>query len=159
MQLTKTARVYADTSVYGGPYDEEFRESSEVFFTEVLAGRWNLAISALLRDEISLSPMRVRELSEEFEAQAEVVDVSSAALALRTAYVDTGIVRQESMADALHVALATVAGCDVIVSWNFRDIVNYHRIPRYNAVNTLQGLGQIAIHTLREVLADENQDV
>ena len=158
MRLARPGRVYADTSVYGGPFDEEFRGASEAFFAEVRADRWNLVISALVRDEIALSPPKVRELFSEFEASAEIVEIAAAALALRNGYVDAGIVRKESMADALHVALSSIAACDVIVSWNFRDIVNYRRIPLYNAVNTLQGYGQIAIHTPREVLADEDQD-
>ena len=63
------------------------------------------------------------------------------------------------MADALHVALATVAGCALIVSWNFRHIVNYRRIPMYNAVNTLQGFGDLAIFSPLEVIADEDEDI
>ena len=43
--------------------------------------------------------------------------------------------RPRHSADALHVAQATVASCRVIVSWNFKHIVHFAKIPLYNAVN------------------------
>jgi hypothetical protein len=55
------------------------------------------------------------------------------------------------------VAQATVAGCRVIVSWNFKHIVHFAKIPLYNAVNVLQGYGAIAIHSPQEVVADEEE--
>lgn len=61
--------------------------------------------------------------------------------------------------DALHVTLATVSGCELIVSWNFRHIVNYQRIPMYNAVNTLHGYPHLAIHSPAEVTSDEEEDI
>ena len=58
--------------------------------------------------------------------------------------------------DALHVAVATVAGCRVIVSWNFKHLVNFRRIPLYNGVNLTHGYAPIAIHCPLEVPGEEN---
>jgi hypothetical protein len=58
-------------------------------------------------------------------------------------------------ADAQHIAIATVARVDVLVSWNFRHIVNLQRIRGYNSVNLRMGYPMIEIRTPREVLADE----
>jgi len=41
------------------------------------------------------------------------------------------------MLDALHVALASVAGCTMIVSWNFKHIVHFPKIPLYRAINVI----------------------
>jgi hypothetical protein len=60
---------------------------------------------------------------------------------------------------SLHVAQATVAGCHLIVSWNFKHIVHFQKISSYNAVNTLHGYGSIAIHSPLEVIADEEEDI
>jgi len=54
--------------------------------------------------------------------------------------------------DALHVALASISGCDGIVSWNFKHIVHYQKIPRFNAVNVLQGYKEIMIYSPLEVI-------
>jgi hypothetical protein len=115
--------------------------------------------SALVRREVLSAPQDVRDLFTEFLAVAEVAEISDEANRLQRASIDAGIVTERWLADALHVALATVAGCALIVSWNFRHIVNFQRIPMYNAVNTLQGYGNIAIFSPQEVIADEDEDV
>jgi hypothetical protein len=51
----------------------------------------------------------------------------------------------------LHIALATIAVVDLLVSWNFRHIVRYDKIRLFNAVNLEQGYRAIQIHTPREV--------
>ena len=63
-----------------------------------------------------------------------------------------GILTEKWYDDALHVALATIAECNVIVSWNFKHIVNFRKIPLFNAVNMLNGYRQIAIHSPLEVI-------
>ncbi|HZB96383.1 MAG TPA: hypothetical protein VE268_10495 [Herpetosiphonaceae bacterium] len=95
----------------------------------------------------------MRDLFAELLPRAEIIDLSEAVLRLRQAYLAAGIVGPASAADALHVALATVAGCRVIVSWNFRHIVHFQKIPLYNAVNMLHGYAPIAIHAPQEVIA------
>jgi hypothetical protein len=54
--------------------------------------------------------------------------------------------------DALHVAISTISGCDLIVSWNFKHIVHFDKIPKYNAVNVLNGYGRIGIYSPLEVI-------
>ena len=77
---------------------------------------------------------------------------------LQEAYLAAGIVGPKSAADALHVAAATVSECRVIVSWNFKHVVNFEKIPLYNGVNLTNGYGPIAIHTPEEVTQIEAED-
>ena len=58
---------------------------------------------------------------------AEIVDVSKEALQLRDAYLKAGIVTLKYSDDALHVALASVSNCSLIVSWNFKHIVHFEK--------------------------------
>ena len=90
---------------------------------------------------------------------AGVVDVTESALDLRDAYLQAKIVKAKYSDDALHVALATVAECALIVSWNFQHIVHFQKIPLYNAMNTLKGYQQIAIYSLREVIEYEDEEI
>jgi predicted nucleic acid-binding protein len=152
-------RVYADTSVYGGAFDPEFEGPSRAFFEEVRQGRFALATSALVPYEIAAAPPQVRALFEEMVNVADVADVPPSAVRLQAAYLAAGILPEGSATDALHVAAATVAGCEIIVSWNFRDFVHFDRIPKYNAVNTIHGYGGIKIHSPNEVIGYEDQDV
>lgn len=74
---------------------------------------------------------------------------------LRDAYLDSEIVGYSSMDDAEHIACASVADVDLIVSWNFKHIVHYDKIKQYHAVNLLKGYRMIPIHTPREVVSNE----
>jgi hypothetical protein len=74
---------------------------------------------------------------------------------LANAYLSRGIVGPGSHADALHVALATVGRVDVLVSWNFRHIVNLGRIRLFHSVNIGRGYGTIEIRSPTEVLEYE----
>ena len=64
------------------------------------------------------------------------------------------------MADATHVAAATVAGANLIVSWNFKHIVNYSRILGFNGVNASLGYRLMTILSPLEVAYDnETEDI
>jgi predicted nucleic acid-binding protein len=152
-------RVYADTSVFGGILDEEFRDPTLAFLTLVHRGQLQLVTSALVALEIEGAPLAVREGYERLRPLAEVISIEADALALRHAYVAAGFVRARSNADALHVALATVARCAAIVSWNFKDIVRYDLIPRYNGVNQRLDYSPLGIHVPPEVESAFDEDL
>ncbi len=155
----KAMRVYADTSVFGGVYDEEFQQPSQTFFAQVKSGQFVLVTSAVVQDEMVAAPPTVRRFFEELLRLAEVTDITVSALELRDAYLQAKILTPKYSDDALHVALATVAGCPLIVSWNFQHIVHFQKIPLYNAINTLQGYQPIAIYSPREVIRYEDEEV
>ena len=145
-------KVYADTSVYGGVFDEEFIEASQAFFDLIRNGYYTLCVSEVVHQELSVAPEKVNELFQEFLPIAQLLDIGPDALELQQAYIVEGILTEKWYDDALHVALATVAECDIIVSWNFKHIVNFRKIPLFNAVNVLKGYRQIAIHSPLEVI-------
>jgi hypothetical protein len=150
-------RVYADTSVYGGMFDPEFADASAAFLDRVRAGRFRLVSSLLVADEIENAPDQVRDLYASMLPLAEIVEPTDEARRLQAEYLRARILGPRSAEDALHVAVATVSGCALIVSWNFRHIVHFQKIPLYNAVNVLNGYAPIAIHTPLEVRGDEEE--
>jgi hypothetical protein len=150
-------RVYADTSVFGGTRDTIFKESSTAFLAQVRQGRFRLVASELVEKELQSAPAPVRLVFEEFLPDMEVVTESDSALLLQRAYLDAGVVTPNWADDALHVALATVSECSVIVSWNFQHIVNLKRIPLYNAVNMMRGYRPIEIRSPMEVLEYDDE--
>jgi hypothetical protein len=126
-----------------------------------LVVRWRSQLSLLLQHyplvqaELTTAPDKVRDLFDRMLADADIAAVSEAAISLQQAYLRAGVVT----AKWATVALATVAECDFIVSWNFKHIVHFEKIPLYNAVNTLEGYGAIAIYSPREVISyGENED-
>jgi len=152
----KPIRVYADTSVFGGVFDEEFAKPSRDFFDQVRQGRFQLVSSALVRDELCAAPVRVFRFFEDLTESGGLGEIRQDAIKLQTAYLEAGILGEASVADALHVAMATILECRIIVSWNFRHIVHFQKIPLYNAVNVTRGYAEIAIHAPTEVVAYED---
>lgn len=152
-------RVYADTSVFGGVFDEEFATPSRVFFQQVREGRFHLLLSALVRYELDDAPVHVRRFFNEVAQSSEVHDTPKKAVLLRDSYLRAGIVGPSSLADALHVAHATVLKCKLIVSWNFKHIVHFEKIPRYNKVNGREGYSEIAIHSPQEVIGYAQEEL
>ena len=150
-------RIYADTSVFGGLFDPEFVLASQALFEEFASGRFVLVTSALVEAEIEPAPEAVRVAFSHHTATAEIASVNRDVLLLQQAYLDAGVVTEKSTDDALHVAMATVSGCDLIVSWNFKHIVHFDKIPKYNAVNTLQGYASIGIFSPLEVICYDNE--
>ncbi len=154
-------RVYVDTSVIGGVFDEQFSVSSRRFFEEVKQGRYAVLISAITYGEMVTAPDRVRQMFESLPVDAvEEISIDSEVRELAAAYVAANILGPKMENDALHVAAATVARADMILSWNFRHMVNFNRILKFNGVNMLNGYSQISIHSPLELANDdENQNI
>ena len=112
--------------------------------------------SVLVQDEIEPAPPNVQEC---FGGIIEFAEITDEALRLQEAYLEAEIVTSKWALDALHVAIATVARCSLIVSWNFKHIVHFEKIALYNAVNTLEGYSGLAIHSPQEVIDYEDEDV
>lgn len=152
----KKLHIYVDTSVIGGCEDEEFSDVTRRLWARFRAGECVMVISDLTLQEVESAPESVRKHIEEVADEYQIqVHLNSEARELADAYIAHGVVGPGSLADALHVAIATVSGVDVLVSWNFKHIVNLGRIRLFNAVNLEQGYGLIEIRTPKEVLYEE----
>ena len=150
-------KIYADTSIFGGVFDKEFSTPSKSFFSMIDSGRIALVTSAIVEGEIECAPEKVRTFFNDYARNAEIAIIDEDVLRLRTRYIDSGIVTEKSLDDALHVAVATVSKCDMIVSWNFKHIVHFDKIPKYNAVNVLNGYSHINIFSPLEVIDYDNE--
>jgi len=149
----KKLRLYADTSVFGGCFDDEFAEESRRLFEEIKAGRFSLLLSATTARELGLAPAQVRELLAGLPADCiEGIALTEEVEELRDAYLQAGVVGPASQLDAEHIASASVAGADLIVSWNFKHIVHFEKIRGYHAVNLLRGYPLVSIHSPSEVV-------
>ena len=150
--VMKNNRVYVDTSVFGGVFDLEFEKQSKKFFEQIRVGTFKAVTSVIVREEIKLAPENVKNFFYEITTGAETVNMSQDAIHLQEAYLSAGIVTAKSEDDAMHVALASVSDCAMIVSWNFKHIVHYDKIRLYNAVNTLHDYDEINIFSPMEVI-------
>ena len=149
-------RIYTDTSVIGGCEDDEFREPSRRLLEAFIRGDLMLVLSELTLLELETAPLEVRGVIGRVpQVHIELLTLSPEVEELAAGYIEDGAIGSGMRADALHIALASVARVDVLVSWNFRHIVNLKRIHAYNAVNLKKGYPLLEIRTPREVPGDE----
>lgn len=110
-------------------------------------------ISDILAIELERAP---QEIVEEFVSLPpeclEAISSMEEAERLRDLYLEAKVVGPARKMDAHHVALATVARADMIVSWNFKHIVHYEKIRGFNAINIKEGYPPIEIRTPKEVV-------
>lgn len=149
-------RVYVDTSVFGGIHDDGFREGSQRFFRAVRNGAFTILTSEPLTLEIARAPERVQDTFVEYQDFAEPLATTDEAEDLAEAYMLAKVLPAASRVDALHVALASVAHADIVVSWNFKHLVQLRRIRAFHAVNLLRGYPLIEIRSPLEVVDDQD---
>ncbi len=149
----KKLRIYVDTSVVGGCCDVEFKVASLAFMEMVKRGEVTLIMSNILAVELEGAPRQVQDILVDLPTTSmEAVCESDEARRLRDMYLKDGVVNPAHSNDALHVAIATVAKADMIVSWNFKHIVHFEKIWGFNAVNLREGYGNLVIYSPLEVV-------
>ncbi len=150
-------RFYFDTSIFGGMFDTEFEEETTLLFEKVALGQIKCVYSNLTESELSKAPERVKAFFQDIKDEhKEVVRVTPEALQLGQTYIDENVVGQTSLDDCIHIAVATLSKVDVLVSWNFKHIVNVYRIRGYNSVNLKLGHSTLDIRSPKEIVGYEN---
>ena len=154
--MLRLMRIYVDTSVIGGCFDEEFSEASNRLFELARSGRLVLLVSDVVLRELEHAPEIVRSLLNSLpDSSIERIYADKGSLELRDAYSDARILGPKWLDDMTHVAIATVSRADAIVSWNFKHIVRLDKMKAYNQVNILNGYGILTIISPMEVMTDE----
>jgi len=152
-------RIYIDTSVVGGYFDDEFSVDTIRFFDRVKSGEIIIIVSDILEAELLRAPDFVKELLKNMpELQIEKVRLSPEAIVLADKYIEARVVGKTSRADCQHIAIATLCNADVLVSWNFKHIVNLDRIRGYNGINYQNGHRMIEIRTPKEITKYGSED-
>jgi len=145
-------RIYIDTSVIGGLFVIEFLNDTKPFFDRVEKGELRIVYSEITIDELANAPDRVKNYLQELNStQKEFVEISQEAVNLADTYIREKVVGKTSRADCIHIALATLYKVDILVSWNFKHIVNISKIRGYNSVNLRLGHQTLEIRTPKEI--------
>ena len=148
----KIQRVYIDTSVIGGCFDSEFALWSNGLMQDFQMGLFRPVISDLTTVEINVAPDFVQnKYAELLDLEHDILEVGDEALDLLGSYQMREVIGDKYRNDMLHIALATVAEVDILVSWNFKHIVHFDKIRRFNAINSELGHKHLDIHSPREV--------
>ncbi|MFV0530987.1 MAG: PIN domain protein [Flavobacteriales bacterium] len=136
----KKITLYVDTSVIGGYFDVEFAKETQELFDNLENSRYDIMYSSVTEDELLNAPKLVQDLLKTVPDNLKKrVELTEEAVKLADTYIAENVVGKTSREDCFHIALATINKADVLVSWNFKHVVNILRIRGYNAVNLKLG--------------------
>ena len=153
----KKLNLYIDTSVIGGYFDEEFEEETKILFESIFNNEFHVIYSSITEDELIKAPEKVRLLLDSIPNENKTrIELTEEAVLLGDTYIAENVVGKTSREDCFHIALATIYKADILVSWNFKHIVNITRIRGYNAVNIKLGYTEIDIRSPKEIVNYEN---
>ena len=151
--ILKRLTLYVDTSVIGGYFDIEFVNDTKELFDDLGNSRFDIMFSSVTEDELLNAPLQVREFLQTIpEILKKRVELTEEAVVLADTYIAENVVGKTSREDCFHIALATINKADILVSWNFKHIVNVIRIRGYNAVNLKLGYAQIDIRSPKDII-------
>jgi len=141
--LDEKISLYLDTSVFGGYYDKIFERDTRFLFSKIEEDKYNIFVSDLTKEELKNAPEKVKNILNCIKFQ--LIEVTEECKNLADKYISEKVVGETSRNDCIHIATATINKIDVLVSWNFKHIVNVPRIKNYNLVNTKNGYGNLII--------------
>jgi predicted nucleic acid-binding protein len=141
----KAPTLYLDTSAIGGYFDDEWKDATRELWRQMEAGQWRFVTSVVAVDELALAPEPVRGLFWGSFATNQLLEMTREIQQLAQAYVTHGVVSEKYKDDARHVAACTVHGIGLLVSWNFKHLVNVRREAGFNGVNLLKGYPSVRI--------------
>jgi hypothetical protein len=146
-------RIYLDTSIFGGYFETEFELWTKVLFNKIQQGSYSVLYSQLTDIELTPAPEHVKQLALTIPEQfIQFIRINEEATQLADRYIAEKVVGKSSRADCIHIALATIYNADMLISWNFKHIVNINLIRGYNSVNYRLGYKMLEIRTPREIL-------
>ncbi|MBI5214260.1 MAG: PIN domain-containing protein [Ignavibacteriae bacterium] len=150
-------RIYIDTSVIGGYYDAEFEADTKRFFERIGKKDFLVHLSEISTIELMPAPERVKDVVRKIPADCLVsLEFTKESEELSNHYLEEKILGMNSLNDAYHIAIATVNRIEVLVSWNFKHIVNLDKIRLFNALNLKYGFPLIDIRSPKEMIKYED---
>ena len=155
--LERVSEIYLDTSVFGCYYDSEFEEDTQILFEKIYLGQFKVVYSSTTEDELLEAPEKVKQLLPNLPDTIKTrIELTEEAVKLADTYLAENVVGKTSRSDCFHIAMATIYKVDILVSWNFKHIVNVKRIRGYNAVNLKLGYNTIDIRSPKEIIYNED---
>jgi len=155
-------RIYLESSAIShldAPDVPDKMADTKLFWQDLQAGKYDVYISPVVVSEIEKTsePKRNFMLEQIKSLDIQLLAESDEAKALGNEYLQQGVLTPKSKDDCLHIAYAVVYHCDVIISWNFKHMVNYRVIDRVRIVNAINRYREIAICSPTMMLKEESE--
>jgi predicted nucleic acid-binding protein len=133
--------IYLETSAIGAYLDagDPFRRDLTIRWFEHELSEYRPFISLLVERELERIDEPHRSGYMKIIEPLERLEFSDEAAILAEGYISRGIFHRKFMADAFHVALASIHKIDYLVTWNFGHLANVRKQARIKLFNTAAG--------------------
>ena len=157
----KKFSIYLDTSIISHLQADDVPEKMAItrkFWDNVKTGEYEVYISEVTKIEIADCPEPKKTILEEHlkEIYYKVIELTEEITDLAQQYLIQGVLPPKCLDDSIHVAAATVLGCNAIVSWNFKHMLKLRALIGVNGVNKMLGYGEIALIPPYELLEEDD---
>jgi predicted nucleic acid-binding protein len=156
-------KIYLDTTIISYLDQKEKPErmaETHILWDKIKNGEFDVVISDIDIAEINGCNGEKRNKLYEYLSQINYTLINSEekSVEIATKMVDLNVLKRKSFLDCRHIANAIVSGCDVIVSWNFRHIVNHKTMMGVKAVTALEGYTDLLIYAPTVLIEGEDDD-
>jgi len=157
----RVSKIYLETTLFNYYFEEDrgvSHESTVALFKEIATGKYDAFTSLAVIDELKQTTGQKRELMLDLLTKytVTILEYSDEASLLADIYVAEGVIPLKYRTDALHIALATVYGLDMIISLNFHHIVKRKTKVATESINLINGYHPIEIFNPMEVIEHED---
>ncbi len=125
---------------------ERMKDTLELW-EDLVSGKYEIYLSKVTLEEVGKCPEPKRSVLYNYLSDIVYtrLEINEEIMVLAQKIIDMGILRPKSFDDCQHIAAAVVSGCDCIISWNFKHIVNIKTIRGVRAITNLEGYKGIDI--------------
>lgn len=149
-------KFYLDTSVFGGYWDEIFKEDTIAFLGYAKDNNAEIIYSNITEKELEGAPQKVKKLVQNLNdiegVRMKAIEMNDEAETLARRYIEEGALTKNCEGDARHIALASIYVVNALISWNFKHMVNFTRLQQYNSINLRLGYRTIDIRSPKEII-------
>ncbi len=159
----KKMKVYLDTSVVSYLYQLDTPEKMQdtlALWELFKSGTFEVYVSDIVFREIDKCDEEKLDILLKYLKQIEyhTIETNNDIIELAEKFIDFGILREKSFDDCQHIAAAILAGCDVIISWNFKHIVNVKTVKGVKIITTMEGYKDLLIYPPSALLEGDEDD-
>jgi predicted nucleic acid-binding protein len=144
-------KVYLDTSyinyLVATRLPDKMQDTLALWDILIANELFEVVLSETVGEELQrcYEPKRSQLLEKLAEMEFHFVQETQEITDLADRYAEFGVLSSDDYYDLLHIAHATVSGCKLIVSWNFKHFVNFKTMDLVNAVNLVEGYDPVRI--------------
>lgn len=156
-------KIYLDTSVISYLDQEDAPEKmweTRAAWQTFKKNKYKIYISDIVLYEINKCNLQKKEILLDYLDQIEynIINTDEETISLAEKFIDFGFLKRKSYDDCRHIAAAILAGCDSIISWNFKHIVNLKTARGIKVITTLEGFKDLMVYPPSALLEEEEVD-